>query len=131
MTMQKSLEKILLILVAVALAFAPLRGALAVSVAAEPAAHCDQMQDGARVMDHDTGTHDDAGAHQAGHGCDRGCDGSCCDGDCGTCAHASIALPNSLAGTPNLYNDSLTVVVSHRFTGRNPHPPFRPPIALS
>ncbi|MGB5471948.1 MAG: hypothetical protein WBQ78_00545 [Gammaproteobacteria bacterium] len=126
------MKQFLLILVTVALAAAPLRGSFAMPepAAADEAGHCAHMQDAMQGMDHAAGMHDSNGDAPA-HDCSRGCTGDCCDGACGTCVHASIALPAATATRAHHYSSILSVPGTHHFTGRALLPPFRPPITLS
>jgi len=130
--MRKRMQKFLLVLVAVALAAAPLRGAFAMPVPAAPgeADHCARLQAGMTPMDHVASRHE-TGTGQPDHGCGHGCGGDCCNGKCGTCAHASVALPGATTGAADRYSGFLSVPVVHHFAGRTTHPPFRPPIVFS
>lgn len=130
------MKQFLLVLIAVALAAAPLRGSFAMPApaAADEAGHCahmqDDMQDDMQGMTHAAGMHDSNGDAPA-HDCSQGCTGDCCDGACGTCVHASIALPAATFASASRYSIILSVPDAHHFTGRTLHPPFRPPIILS
>jgi len=126
------MDRLLLILVTVALVAAPLRGsfALPVPAAADEAEDCAHLQDGMQGMVHATDRHE-AGAGQPDPGCDPGCAGDCCGGKCGTCAHASIALPGATLAIAGRYSRFHSVPVLQHCAGRTVHPPFRPPIILS
>ncbi|MGB5538755.1 MAG: hypothetical protein WBO37_01520 [Gammaproteobacteria bacterium] len=126
------MKQFLLVLITVALAAAPLRGSFAMPepATADETGHCAHMQDGMQGMSHADGGHDSIGDAPA-HDCSQGCTGDCCDGACGTCVHASIALPAATAGRAKHYSSILSVPGTHRFTGCALHPPFRPPIILS
>ena len=115
-------RKIVLILVALALVIAPLRGALALpvmTVADEPA-HCQQMQDDVQAVAIDN----------QDLKCDRDCGGDCCDGTCNACAHGSIAVSGPITVTSDNHESHQNSRVSYNVFGRTVHPPFRPPISL-
>ena len=122
-----------LCLLAVALAVAPLRTVLALPVAAgaaEEAAHCATMSHGAHSMEHTgVGMHDGFKL-DPDQRCERGCGGDCCNGSCGTCVHAGLALPRTPAAGSDVYNDVPTRAVAYRYAVRTIPPPFRPPISL-
>lgn len=122
---------VLLLLVAIALALAPLRAALTMPVtnAAESATHCTHMQTGMHAMAHTAGRHSVTPGHSS-HGCDKDCKGLCCDGACGHCVHAAVALPVTLAGGLPRCNRYLNAAEAPRYIGRTLYPPLRPPIAL-
>ena len=129
--MNKLIYRLLLVVVASALALAPLRGALALPViaAAADTSHCAQMQAGMHSPDQ-LAEIQDLTADDAAHGCDQGCGGNCCDGACNTCVHGSVALSSVIAVTADMHEDALDLTVSPGFSGRTVHPPFRPPISL-
>ena len=129
--MKKQMHKLLLVIVALALALSPLRGALAlpVSAAADDMVHCAQMKNGMHSPDHMADMQDST-ADNSVHECDQGCDGDCCDGACNTCAHGAIALSSPITVSSQNPNNSLTTVLSYGVSGRTVHPPFRPPISL-
>lgn len=129
--MNRRTQKLILVVVTLALVFSPVQGAFAlapVSVAEVPD-HCANMQDSGHAMDHMAGMQDTT-AVDSDRGCDRGCDGSCCDGACNTCAHGSIALPGAVAAASAMHANQLQTKFLCNITGRTVHPPFRPPIAL-
>ena len=124
--------KILLVIVASAVALAPLRGVLALPViaAADDASHCLQMKNGMHSPDQLAGMQGST-ADDSGHGCDQGCGGDCCDGACNACTHGSLALSSVIIVLSDIHNNSLNLTVSFGVSGRTVHPPFRPPIFLS
>jgi len=116
------MRKLVLLLVTLALAIAPLRAALAlpVMVVADEPDHCEQMQEGMQ----------DVAVDNQDHSCDQGCGGDCCDGACNTCAHGSIALSGPITITSDNHESHLNSRVAYGVSGRTVHPPFRPPISL-
>jgi len=112
--MRRRTHKLFLILLTLALAVAPLRGAwgaadLSPATASEGSTtHCEQMQHGNPADAAMTGMHaghDSATTDSAP--CSRDCGGSCCDGACNACVHATPAIPGTItvlsgttAGTP-------------------------------
>ena len=128
--MSKLTYRILLVIVASALALAPLRGALALPVVAADAdtSHCMQMQHGMHSPDRLAGMQVPV-ADNSGHDC-QGCGGDCCDGACNDCAHGSVALSSVIAVTPGIPASPPELSVSYGVSGRTVHPLFRPPISL-
>jgi len=124
-------HKFLLIFLALALAIAPLRGALAVPVPADAddPSHCVQVQAGMQASGH-VAAMQDTTADTRDHDCKQGCGGDCCDGACNDCAHGSIALSGISSVTPDNLYTSPTLTASSGIAGRTVHPPFRPPISL-
>jgi hypothetical protein len=129
--MSRLTYRILLVIVAAALALSPLRGVLALPVsAANDTSHCVQMQNGMHSPDQLAGMQDTT-ADNSDHDCEQGCGGDCCDGACNACAHGSAALSSVIAVTSDIHNSTLNLTVSYGVPGRTVHPPFRPPIFLS
>jgi len=127
----RRLYKPLLVLITLAVACAPLRGAWALPDAgtAGTEAHCAGMQHDMQQMKHhaDPGGKTDS-KHQP---CGSGCDGSCCQLGCNACLHAMAALPASLVGLrdiPPAHEHGQTV--ADKFPERHLKPPLRPPLAL-
>jgi hypothetical protein len=132
MHMHRRFRHFLLFMITLALMAAPLRGVLALPlpVAADAVDHCAHMQDGAMGMEHMAGMqHTTHG--KTGHGCDHGCKGNCCEGKCGNCVTALLALVGSMTMASGLYQSTVAMPVPHHFTGHSLHPPFRPPIIPS
>ena len=129
--MHNRTHKFLLILVALALAVSPLRGALAVSAfaPADDKSHCEQMQAELQSPGH-MAAMQDAATDTRDHKCEQDCGGDCCDGACNACAHASIALLSTPSVTSGNLDTPLNIIVSYGVSGRSIHPPFRPPISL-
>ena len=139
--MNRRIHRILLVIVALALAVSPLRGALAVPLmaAADDATHCVQMQDDMQSPDHMDGMQatnagnsdpDTLDPGNSDSGCDQGCGGNCCDGACNACAHGALALLNTVTVSIDTHANLLNITLPHTFSGRTVHPPFRPPISL-
>jgi len=125
--MHKRMGQLLLLLAVIALLAAPLRGAIALSMPATAdgeSRHCAHMSPG---MGQASDRHADAG-RQADGGCDHGCGGKCCNGKCGGCVHATVALPGVIDAAVKRYSHACPKPMSDRFTGTTAHPPFRPPI---
>ena len=129
--MSKLTYKILLLIIASAVALSPLRGAFALPViaAADDTSHCNQMQNGTHSRDQLAGIQDST-TDDSDHGCDQGCGGDCCDEACNNCAHGSIALSSVIAVASDIHDNPLNLTVSYAVSGRTVHPPFRPPISL-
>ena len=90
--MHRRLHTLLLILVTLCVAFAPLRGAWSLPevTTSDTESHCAGMQHDMQQMDHDAGHGGDTGNDS--HKCKSGCNGSCCDKSCSTCLHATAAI---------------------------------------
>ena len=125
--MQTNANKLLLILMILALAAMPLRGAWAFAPAdsGEPASkpHCAQMdmpaaEQPVQVTD------------EGGHHCKSGCDGDCCDGSCNTCANSTLSLLNSVTVPATTNGMRLALPVAAVFPHRTIIPPLRPPASL-
>ena len=122
----------LLLLVAIALAVSPLRGAFASPViadAADDAAHCATMPHGAHSMDQRAAM-PDSSPQAPDHHCKQGCGGHCCNGSCGTCVHACLAVPRNPAVGSDTFSDLPVNTAVYRYAARTIPPPFRPPIAI-
>ncbi len=122
-------QKILLFVVALALAISPLRGVLAMTAtdAAGTEAHCAQMQDDAHAG-HAMADMQDGAA--PGHGGAHDCDGECCNDACNSCTHGSIALSTAVVIASETLHTELLHGIPDSFPGRSIHPLFRPPISL-
>jgi hypothetical protein len=134
--MNTRLNKLVLLFVAFAMAVTPLRGAFALT--ADTAAnaglesHCAQMQaDNDHPPEHLQARHDQGTEDPAGHECEQGCDGACCDGACNACAHG---VPTAMTGTPQLQPSYAGAVLnsinSDVFPDRSLPPPLHPPASL-
>jgi len=125
--MRRRLHKLLLILVTLSVAFAPLRGAWALPDAgtADTESHCADMQQ----MNHDAdpGGKSDSEPHK----CKSGCNGSCCKQGCGICLHhANAVIPASLIVLCDTPVPEHGQTVADTFPERHLKPPLRPPLAL-
>jgi hypothetical protein len=125
--MSKPARKLLLILLSLALAVSPLRGAWALSMiaTADSTSHCAQMQQdmnhAAPVMGMNDRNTD------SGHPCNDDCNGNCCDGACTT---FTPALSYTAFVTPGTYTLFLNNLSSDAFPERTVIPPLRPPALL-
>jgi hypothetical protein len=128
--MYRGLHKLLLILVTLSVALAPLRGAWALPEAATPdtASHCAGMQHDMQQMDHDAGHGDSTGNNT--HKCKSGCNGSCCDKSCSVCMHATAAIPAGVILLRAAPDHEHGLPVAYNFPDRHPDPPLHPPITI-
>ena len=121
---------LLLLLLTLAVATAPLRGAWALPDAGVPAAapHCADMQQAMPQADH-SGHHD---IHtERTEPCRSGCDGACCDQACGVCLHHSTpGLPLATIVLTDRPAHAGTLPAIDSIPERPPTPPLRPPHAL-
>ena len=124
--MHRRLHTLLLILVTLSVALAPLRGAWALPEVTTPGtgSHCAGMQQ----MDHDAGHGDNTGNNS--HKCKSGCNGSCCDKSCNLCLHATVAIPASVIVLHATPDHEHRLPVADNFPDRHLKPPLRPPLAL-
>jgi len=133
--MHRHLHNLLLLLVTLSLALAPLRGAWALpeAVTPDPGSHCTGMQ-------HDmqqTGQHAGHGGNTGGdtdstpHNCKFGCNGSCCDQDCATCLHhGTAAIPANLFLLHDAPVQLCGPAAADNFPQRHLKPPLRPPLTF-
>lgn len=119
--MDKRAHKFLLLLLTLALAIAPLRGAWAIAdiPVAEIASHCAQLD----MQHQDTGT-------GAAHDCKQGCDGACCDDSCNSCVHVTSGISNSLTLTAAITAPPHDITPPVSFSIRTVIPLLRPPASL-
>lgn len=126
--MDKRAHDFMLLLIALAVAISPLRGALAFPSMPDTGAgaHCAEMQDAMHA------THDmlaqTATDEQQGH--DHDCDGECCDGACNACVQGTVACSAPTAVTVDIDASPVSRTPLRSFPGLTVHPPFRPPISL-
>ena len=128
--MHRRLHKLLLILVTLSVAFAPLRGAWALPDTGTPdtESHCAGMQHDMQQMNY--------GADQSGktdsqpRKCKSGCNGSCCDQGCSACLHATAAISASVIVLRDTLDHSHTLLPADNFPERHLKPPLRPPLAI-
>lgn len=114
-------RKCFLVMVMLALAVAPLRGAwsMPMPVEAEDPPHCAQMD----MQQQDA-------AKTAADACDRDCDGTCCGSACNACVNAASALLNTVNILPALHDTPRDSVFLATFPERTLIPPLRPPASL-
>jgi hypothetical protein len=123
-------HKWLLVMIALALAVAPLRGAWSISMPAntESTSHCAQMD--MQTAAASSETQQQNSATESGQPCEHGCDGACCDGACNACAHGASFLSNTVNVTPELHGTPLDAMSLLAFPKRTVIPPLRPPASL-
>lgn len=123
-------HKWFLILLALALAVAPLRGAWAISipVATESTAPCHQMDMPAADTLADMQQQDSA--TETGHSCEQDCTGACCDAACNACVHATSALSDTVIISLELHATPRDTMFRAAFPKRTVIPPLRPPASL-
>jgi hypothetical protein len=127
--MTTRLRTFLLLLISIAIAAAPLRGALALGAqsTADSEPHCAGMLHNMPSSGDSTQQQADA---QDSRDCCHQCDGSCTDSHCTDCAHSGIAITHSIAIPSELLDtpQAAPLLVS------SPHgtfsPPFRPPASI-
>ncbi len=132
--MRTRTHKLLQVLLALALAIAPLRGAWAAPDMTAPAAtdsspaHCEHMQHGKPADNAAHGMH--AGhnvAMQNSGPCDHDCGGSCCDASCNACVHATPAIPGAIRLLSGSAAETLHTTPSPLFPERPAIPLLHPP----
>jgi len=119
--MQKRFQKFLLIMLALAVAAAPLRStwALPEIPATETESHCAQLEM----------QHTDSGMSESQH-CNKDCNGSCCDASCNSCVPAASAISSSLTLIASINANTHDHAIRKEFSGRTVIPPLRPPATL-
>lgn len=130
--MDKRIQTLLLVLIALALAVLPLRGAWSIVdfPATDTESHCAQMQHAIE----DTGSMAGMQHPESDTGgtldCEQGCDGSCCDDACNTCVPGTSAISSTLTLSPEVTGQPHNEVISAAFYGQIVIPPLRPPASL-
>ena len=130
--MDRRLQKLLLVIITLALAIAPLRGAWAIPdiPATDNESHCAQMQHAIQ----DTGSMADMQQPESGTNpaldCEQGCDGSCCDDTCNTCVPGTSAISGTLTLIPEVAGQPHNEVIPVAFSGHTVIPLLRPPASL-
>jgi len=129
--MTTRLRTLLLLIITLALAFAPLRGALALPAVAstDTESHCAEMMHGMPAADSSTQQQATTPDNPAEDCCHQ-CDGSCADGNCADCVHSGIAIANSIVINPDSHNTAQTSSLLVRFPPGNFSPPYRPPVSI-
>lgn len=124
--MHTRLDKLLLLMVTLALAVAPLRGTLAFPAGAvdeEMSSHCASMQHGDAM----TPTHHPDVSADSGKSCPDGCNGDCCGMACSSCAPPVSALLDGNAPAAAIQHPPMPAATPSRFTDHTIHPLLRPP----
>ena len=130
--MDKRIQKLLLVLITLALAALPLRGAWSIAdlPATETESHCAQMQHAIG----DTGSMAGMQHPESGTGaaldCEQGCDGACCDDACNTCVPSTSAISSTLTLSPEVTGQPHNEVIPAAFSGQIVIPPLRQPASL-
>jgi len=125
--MHGRLHNILLILITLSVAFAPLRGAWALPDmgTSDPGAHCAGMQQ----MDDNAQPDGDTSAKP--HKCKSGCKGSCCQLGCTVCLNtATPAIPSGINVLQCTTTHTAAISASDSYPERPSTPPLRPPHTL-
>jgi len=124
------LRTLLLLFITLALAFAPLRGALAQPAVAstETNSHCAEMMHSMPAAD--SSTQQATTPDNQAEDCCQQCDGSCADSNCTDCVHSSVGIANSIAINPELHNTAPASPLRVRFPHSNFSPPYRPPVSI-
>jgi hypothetical protein len=119
------MHKLILILVALALAAAPLRGTLALPAPAtdDEESHCASMQHTAAMP----GMHHPDDTAKDGQPCKAGCTGDCCDNACNSCVHPATALLDGDLTTASPDLPPLKITLSIHYSDRTVIPLLRPP----
>ena len=120
-------QRLSLLLIALALAVAPLRGSFAQFSASPSSAahHCAQMVQAGDAAAKSSPTKS-GGSHDCGHGCK----GICCGSACG-CAHATAAITVATWFVPLVRTVSKPIPPIGVLAERTLSPPFRPPLSCA
>jgi hypothetical protein len=121
--MDSRMQKLLLVILALALAASPLRGAWAMPdiPATDSETHCAQMQHSMQ---------DDVTMGASDPDCKQGCDGSCCDDSCSACVPGTSAISGTLTLAAEVTAAQHNKIIPAAFSGRTVIPPLRPPASL-
>ena len=121
------MHNLLLLIVTLALATAPLRGAWAIPdiPATGTESHCAEMQQAMADMQQPA-----AGADHSDHDCKQGCDGACCDASCSACAAGTSALSSTTAVMPDITGSPQHRIIPVNFYQRTVIPLLQPPASL-
>ena len=128
--MTTRLRAVLLLIITLALAFAPLRGALTQPATASSGteSHCAGMMHSMPAAD--SSTQQATTPDNPAEDCCQQCDGSCADSNCTDCVHSSIAIANSIAINPELHNTAPASPLLVSCPPGNFSPPYRPPVSI-
>lgn len=123
--MSQRMHRLILILVALALATAPLRGTLALPAPASTGeeSHCASMQHAASMP----GMHHPDNTSEDGQPCKAGCTGDCCDNACNSCVHPATALLDGDLTTASPDHPPQKITLSIHYSDRTVIPLLRPP----
>ena len=130
--MDKQIHKLLLVLITLAMAALPLRGAWSIAnfPAADTESHCAQMQHTIEGTDSMAGMQHPGSGTGAARDCEQGCDGSCCDDACNTCVPGTSAISSTLTLSPEVTGQPHNEVIPAAFSGQIVIPLLRPPASL-
>jgi len=129
--MTTRLRTLLLLIITLALAFAPLRGALALPAVAssDTESHCTEMMHNMPAADSST-QQQAATPDNPTEDCCQQCDGSCAGSNCTDCVHSSVGIANSIDINPELHNTAPASPLLASFPPGNFSPPYRPPVSI-
>ena len=129
--MPQRMNKLILVLVALALATAPLRGALALPVpaATDGESHCASMQDAMLHTAAMPGMHHPDDTAETGQPCQAGCKGDCCDNACNSCVHPATALLDGGLTPASPQHPPLKISLSIHYSDHTVIPLLRPPVS--
>ena len=115
------MQKLLLLFLTLALAIAPLRGALAIVdiPVTMSESHCAQSD----IQHQDTGA-------SSTHDSKQECDGACCDDSCNNCVHVTSGISKTLTLTPAVTGPPHTPAIPVSFSVRTVIPLLQPPASL-
>lgn len=125
--MHSRTHKWFLVMIALALAIAPLRGAWAMSMPTnvDSTSHCVQMDmqaaDTLASMQQDGATDPK---------CEQDCTKTCCDGACNTCTQGAPGISDSVNITTVSHDTQRNFMLLAYFPERTVTPPLRPPASL-
>ena len=130
--MTSRLRTFLLLFITLALAFAPLRGALALpaSSATDSDSHCAEMMHGMTTSDSITTQQQTATRDNNTEDCCHQYDSSCADSNCTDCVHTTIGIANSIFINPDSHNTAPPSQLLVSFPHGNFSPPYRPPVSI-
>jgi hypothetical protein len=130
--MSKHPNRLVLLLLALTLAVAPMRGILAMPAPASDAGDspCAGMQHDMQHGDARPAMHHEGDPAESGEPCGTGCNGDCCDNACSGCAHPATALLNSSIATAAAHHPPRKNARITRFSDRTVIPLLRPPASL-
>lgn len=130
--MDKQIQKLLLILITLALAALPLRAAWSIAdfPATDTESHCKQMQHASQDTLSMADMQHPEGSSGSDRDCEQGCNGNCCDDSCNTCVHGTSAISGTLTLSPGIAGQAQNEVIPAAFSGQIVIPLLRPPASL-